>query len=242
MRSGPADGWRRPAGDRVPGVLVGEELRVVDEQEVEEDQHQADHGHHAEGPAPAEVDREDAAEEDAEDRAERAAGHERAREGCALRRREDHQHDGEADASVGGFAEPDEEPGEHHLLVVRSHGGAQRGEAPQGGHRDDGLGATPSVAQQGQGDREQADGQGHDAGERSELGVAQCPLDLEEGKDGREHLARHVVGQQHAEGQGEDDQGVDPSPGVSGRGGDGSRLDGSLDGGGGHGCSNASGG
>ena len=239
---GPLTGGGDRLGDRVAGVLVAEELRVVDEQEVEEHQHQADHGHHAEGPAPAEVDREDAAEEDAEDRAERAAGHERAGEGRALRRREHHQHDGQADAAVRGLAEPDEEPGEHHLLVVGRDGGAQRGEAPQGGHRDDGLGATPTVAQQGQRDREQADGQGHDAGECSELGVAQRPLDLEEGEDGREHLARHVVGQQQAEGQGEDDQREDPRPGVSGRRGGGSRLDGSLDGGGGHGCSNASGG
>jgi hypothetical protein len=157
----------------VAGVLVAGELAVVDEQPVEPDEDEADDRHHGERPAPAQLDRQDAAEEDTEDGAERAAGHERTCQRRALGGGEHHQHDREADAAVCRLTEADEEPSEHHLLVVGRDGAAQSRDAPQGAHRDDGLRATPAVAKERQRHREQADGQGHDAGQRAELGVGQ---------------------------------------------------------------------
>ena len=55
----------------------------------------------------------------------------------------------------------------------------------------------------------------------AELGVGERPLELEEGKDGREHLARHVVGQEQAEGEDEDGEREDPRPGGRRDGADG---------------------
>ena len=64
----------------------------------------------------------------------------------ARRAGEDHEDDREADAAVGRLTETDEEAGEHHLLVVGRDGAADGGDAPEGTHEDDGLGAAPAVA------------------------------------------------------------------------------------------------
>src|SRR6478736_7412 len=206
------DGAVGQGGRDVAGVLVAGKSPVVDEDGVEGDEHEAEDRHQAERPAPAELDREDPAEEDTEHGAERAAGHEGTGERRALGRREDHEHDRQADAAVGRLTEADEEAGEHHLVVAGREGAAQGGKAPETGHQDDGLRAAPTVTEQRQRDGEQAHRQRDDARERAELGVGEGPLDLEEGEDGREHLARHVVGQEKTEGQDEDGDGEEPGP------------------------------
>ena len=216
------------AAGMLPGCWLRARRRVVDEHGVQGDEHEAEDGHDTERPAPAELDREDPAEEHAEHGAEGPAGHERTGERGALGRGEDHEDDGEADAAVGRLTETDEEAGEHHLLVVGRDGAAEGGEAPQGAHGDDGLGAAPAVTEQRQRDGEQAHGQGDDAGQRAELGVGEGPLELEEGEDGGEHLARHVVGQEQTEGEDEDGDGEEPGPGAAAAGADGRSVGGAA--------------
>ena len=207
---------RPPGGDRRLALgdvvdAVGVQLLVADEQAVEHDQDQADEGHRGERPAPAELDGQSATQGDAEHRAERAAGQEGAGERGAAVDREDRQDDGQADAAVGGLTDPDEDPGQHQLLVVGRERRAEGGQAPDRGHQDDRLDPAPAVAEQRQGDGQHGDGQRDDADEPAELRVGQRPFQLEEGEDGGQDLPGHVVRQEQCEGEGEDDPREEPA-------------------------------
>ena len=119
------------------GGLVLVQLLVGDQQAVENDQDGAEDGHRGERPAPAELDGERATEGDTEHRAERSAGHEGAGERGPAVGREHGEHDGQADAAVGGLADADEDAGEHQLAVVRRDGRPQRGQGPDRCHEHD---------------------------------------------------------------------------------------------------------
>ncbi|MNE22180.1 hypothetical protein D3C80_1153730 [compost metagenome] len=182
--------------------------RLLDHQRIDECQDQAEDRHAGEGPAPAQVLGENAAEGHAQHRAEHAAGHEGAGECRAHALGEHREHHGDADAAIGGLPYADEEPGHEHVLVVFRQAAAQGRQAPEHGHQRQALDPAEAVGQQRQGEGEQADHQGDDAAEQAELGVAQDPFGLEQWKYGVEYLPRHVVGNQQAERQGEYHPGV----------------------------------
>ncbi len=199
------------------GDLVLGEPAFPDQDPVQAREDQADDAHCAEGPAPAELSGERPAERHAEHRAERAAGHERTGQRGAAMGGEDRQHDCQADASVGRLAHADQEPRGEQLPVVGGERRADRGEAPDDRHDDDRSDAAQPVAEQRQRDGEDAHGQGHDAGEAAQLRVGESPLRLQEWEHRRQHLPRHVVGQQQREGECEDHPREEP--GGSGWGG-----------------------
>ena len=183
----------RPAGLGDP--------RLLDDEGIDGRQHQTEQGHAGEGPAPAEEMRQHAPAGHAEHRAEHAAGDEGAGEGGPHLPREHRDHHGDADTAVGGLPHSHQEAGDEHLLVVLCQGAAQGRQAPERGHHGQALDPAEPVRQQGEREGEQADHERDYAAEQAELGVGECPLPLEHGEDGVEHLARHVIGDEQTEGQ-----------------------------------------
>ncbi|MNF59554.1 hypothetical protein D3C84_411480 [compost metagenome] len=121
---------------------------------------------------------------------------------------EHRNHHRDAHAAVGGFADADHEPRNEHLLVVLSQRATQGRHAPQESHQRQALDPTEAVGHQRQGKRQQADHQGNDATEQTQLSVAQRPLSLEQGEYRVQYLTRHVIGNQQAERQCKDDPGI----------------------------------
>jgi hypothetical protein len=130
----------------------------------------------------------EAAQADPQHRAGHAAGHEGPGQRRAHPGGEDAQHHGDADAAVGRLAEADQEAGEHHLVVGLGDGAAEGGQAPQ--HRHDEQAAHPAepLRQQRERKGQQADHQGDDPAQRTELDVRQPPLRLQEREDGAQNL------------------------------------------------------
>ncbi|MCY1420344.1 hypothetical protein D9M71_359600 [compost metagenome] len=190
------------------GGLRRADAAVLHHQRVDRRQQQAEQRHADERPAPAQLLGEHTAEGHAQHRAEHAAGHEGAGQGGAHAGGEDREHQGDADAAVGGLADAYQEAREEHVLVVFRQAAAEGRQAPEHGHQRQAPGPAPAVGDQGKGEGQQADHQRDDAAEQAELRIAQAPFGLEQRKHRIEHLPRHVVGDQQAEGQGEHHPGV----------------------------------
>ncbi|MNT21671.1 hypothetical protein D3C72_1570180 [compost metagenome] len=152
----------------------------------------------------------DPAQGHAQHRAEHTTGHEGTGQGCAHVAGEHRDHHGDADAAIGRFANAHQKTGNKHLLVVFRQGAPQGGQAPEHGHQHQAFDPAKTVGQQRQGKSQQPDHQRNDTAEQAELAVTQSPFALEQGKYRVEHLARHVVGNQQAKGQGEDNPGITP--------------------------------
>jgi hypothetical protein len=180
---------------------LGREARFLHDQRVTDRQHDAEQRHACEGFAPAESRSEETTEGDAEHRPDHAAGEERATDRCAHPHREHAEHHRQADTPVGGFAHPDEKACNEHLFEAVRNPAPQCGQAPQRRHENQAAQPAPSVRQQGQWQCQGAYSQGDDAAERAELRVGEIPFCLEEREYGVQHLPRHIVREQQAEGQ-----------------------------------------
>ncbi|MNT13371.1 hypothetical protein D3C72_1483400 [compost metagenome] len=149
------------------------------------------------------------AQRHAQHRAERAAGDKGGTQACPQVAREYRQHHGNADAAVGRLADAHAQACDKHLAEAVRQRAAQRRQAPQRCHQHQAPDPAPAVCQDRQRERQQADHQRHDAAQRTQLGVTQRPLGLQQREYRVQYLAGHVVRQQQAKAQGKDDPAVE---------------------------------
>ena len=163
-------------------------------------QEQGRRSHRSKGGAPAMRGRDGAANSDTQNLASDPACHEGAGQRGTQSLGEDGDDHRNTDAAVSSFADTDEDACRKHLIVTASKPANQRGRTPQCAHRDDAFHSAEAIRKERDRASQDANHQRHDAGEKAELTVRQVPFRLQQWEDSVQHLPRHIVGDQQAEG------------------------------------------
>ena len=170
------------------------------DERIADRQYDAEHCHAGKRCTPAEVRGDESAEGNAEHRSDHAAGQKGAADRGAHASRKHREQHRQADAAVGCFADADDEPCGKHLLVILRKCAGKRRDTPQRGHEHQAADPAPAIGEQRQRKGQRPDRQRHDPTERAQTRIGERPLRLQQRKHGIQHLPRHVVGEQQAEG------------------------------------------